>query len=45
MPEEDDFAKRLPTPAQWQALARDELSGEEVSEALDRYMEHRAERP
>jgi hypothetical protein len=42
VPEKGDFAKLLLTPAQWQALARDELSGEEVGEALNRYVEHQA---
>jgi hypothetical protein len=45
VPEEGGFAKPLLTAAQWQALARDELLDEEVSEARDRYVKHRAERP
>jgi hypothetical protein len=45
VPEEGDFAEPLLTPAQWQALGRGELSEEELSEALARYMEHRTERP
>jgi hypothetical protein len=45
VPEEGGFAKPVLTAAQWQALARGELSDEEISEALDRYIKHRAERP
>jgi hypothetical protein len=45
VPEEGDFAEPLLTPAQWQAVARDELSEEEIGEALNRYVKHRAERP
>ena len=45
VPEEGGFAKPLLTAAQWQALAHGELSDEEISEAQDRYVKHRAERP
>jgi hypothetical protein len=46
VPEEGDFAEPLLTPTQWQTLARGErLPEEEISEALNQYMEHQAERP
>jgi len=45
VPEEGGFAKPLLTGARWQALAHGELSDEEISEAIDRYIKHRAERP
>src|SRR3712207_1980604 len=45
VPEEGNFAKPVLTAAQYQALARNELSDEEISEAIDWYIKHRAERP
>jgi hypothetical protein len=45
VPEEGNFAKPLLTATQWQALVHAELSDEEISEALDRYVKHQAECP
>jgi hypothetical protein len=45
VPEEGNFAKPLLTATQWQALVHGELSDEEISEALDRYVKHQAECP
>jgi hypothetical protein len=45
VPEEGGFAKPVLTAAQWQALMYGELSDEEIREAMDRYVKHRAECP
>jgi hypothetical protein len=45
VPEEGGFAKPVLTAAQWQALMHGELSDEEIMEAMDRYVKHRAECP